>query len=76
MRRQRSPRARVPFRPDTGPSCLSHPQGRVATYKYLTKEGGFVRWQFGADNVLSIKNKETELLVLDDWSGDYTTQES
>lgn len=40
--------------------------------RYLTKENGFIRWQFGADNVLSIKGKETELLVLDDWSGDPT----
>lgn len=32
--------------------------------RYLTKENGYIRWQFGADNVLSVKGKETELLVL------------
>lgn len=50
------------------------PSGRVSTYKYLLTDvqGRLIRWQPGADNILSVRADEPRLEVSDDWSGDPT----
>lgn len=50
------------------------PSGRVSTYKFLLTDnfGRLIRWQPGADNILSVRVTETQLEVFDDWSGDPT----